>query len=198
MRRFLASWPAACSLGLCVLLVAACSGDGSRCAALPGGSRYCLQATTDLVPFDAQQKVDVVFDGRTETIIAQVEADALGMRFVGTTPFGQKLVQLNFDNEHVTLETTLMKGLDPVLLLALVQIATWPAERVRAGLSDSALVLDADGQRRLVKDGSELVLIKYTRGRPPLGDMSIQLPKAGVEFTIINLDVAETWQTHNE
>lgn len=192
MKRFFSTWPVALPVCLSVFLAAACANDGSRCTALPGGSRYCLQTTADVVPFDVQQKVDVVFDSRTETIIAQVEADALGMRFVGTTPFGQKLVQLSFDNDHVTLETSLMKGLDPILLLALVQIATWPAKMVRAGLGDSVLVLDADGQRRLVKDGSDLALIKYTRGRPPLGDMSIQLPKAGVEFAIVNLDVADT------
>ena len=191
MRRFVLTWPAVLSIGLSVLLAAACANDGSRCTALPGGSRYCLQTTASVVPFDVQQKVDVVFDGRMDTIIAQVETDALGMRFVGTTPFGQKLVQLSFDNERVTLEASQMKGLDPILLLALVQIASWPAASVRAGLGDSALVVDAEGQRRLVKDDSDLVVIKYTRGRPPLGDVSIQLPKAGVEFTIINLDVAD-------
>ena len=53
-------------------------------------------------------------------------------------------------------------------------------------------VVEAEGSRRLVKDEIELVLIKYTRGRPPLGDMSIQLPGGGVEFTIVNLDVAVT------
>ncbi len=192
MKLFVASWPAALSVCSSILLAAACANDSSRCTALPGGSRYCLRTTVDVVPFDAQQKVDVVFDGRTDTIIAQVEADALGMRFVGTTPFGQKLVQLNFDNDRVTLESSQMKGLDPILLLALVQIATWPAESVRTGLSDSALVVDTDGQRRFVKNGSDFVIIKYTRGRPPLSDISIQLPKAGVEFTIINLDVADT------
>ena len=191
MRRFVLTWPAVLSIGLSVLLAAACANDGSRCTALPGGSRYCLQTTASVVPFDVQQKVDVVFDGRMDTIIAQVETDALGMRFVGTTPFGQKLVRLSFDNERVTLAASQMKGLDPILLLALVQIASWPAASVRAGLGDSALVVDGEGQRRLVKDDSDLVVIKYTRGRPPLGDVSIQLPKAGVDFTIINLDVAD-------
>lgn len=183
---------AAVSVALPVLLAAACAGDGSRCAALPGGGRYCLQATADVPPFDVQQKVDVAFGGRTDTIIAQVETDSLGMRFVGTTPFGQKLVQLSFDNDRVTVEAAQMKGLDPVLLLALVQMASWPAESVHAGLGDSASVVEAEGSRRLVKDENELVLIKYTRGRPPLGDMSIQLPGGGVEFTIVNLDVAVT------
>lgn len=178
------------------LLVAGCDDDGSSCTTLPGGPRYCLQTTDSIVPFDAQQKVDVTFDSRRETMIAQLEADAGGIRFAGMTPFGQKLLQVSFDNRDVTAETFPGKGPDPVLLLALVQVATWPAEQVRAGL-DGAEVIDDDSndapaQRRLVKDGKDIVVIRYTRGRPPAGDMLILLPAAGVEFSITNLDIAAT------
>ncbi len=176
------------------LLIAGCDGDGSSCTTLPGGPRYCLQTTDSIAPFDAQQKVDVTFDGRRETMIAQLEADADGIRIAGMTPFGQKLLQVSFDNRDVSTETFPGKGLDPVLLLALVQVATWPAEQVRAGL-DGADVIDefmdnAPAQRRLVKDGKDIVVIRYTRGRPPAGDMRIELPAAGVEFSISNLDIA--------
>ena len=191
MKRFLSHWPVIVLAALSVFLAAACAGGDSRCTALPGGSRYCLQTKTDIVPFDAQQKVDIVFDGRQETIIAQLEADALGMRFVGTTPFGQKLVQLNFDNQRVIVETAQMKGLDPVLLLALVQIATWPAEHVHGGLGNSAQLVESPGQRVVAGGGKDIVVIRYTRGRPPLGDMSIQFPGLSVEFSIVNLDVAD-------
>lgn len=182
------------------LLVAGCDGDGSSCTTLPGGPRYCLQTTDSIAPFDAQQKVDVTFDGRRETMIAQLEADADGIRFAGMTPFGQKLLQVSFDNREVSAKTFPGKGLDPVLLLALVQIATWPAEQVRAGL-DGAEVVDEGidnasnekaAQRRLVADGKDIVVIRYTRGRPPAGDMRIELPTAGVEFSITNLDIAAT------
>uniref|UniRef100_UPI00272DE7F4 DUF3261 domain-containing protein n=1 Tax=Propionivibrio sp. TaxID=2212460 RepID=UPI00272DE7F4 len=84
------------------LLVAGCDDDGSSCTTLPGGPRYCLQTTDSIVPFDVQQKVDVSFDSRRETMIAQLEADAGGIRFAGMTPFGQKLLQVSFDNRDVT------------------------------------------------------------------------------------------------
>jgi hypothetical protein len=181
-----------------LLLVAACAGDGSSCAALPGGARYCLQTTAAIEPFDAQQKVDIAFDGRQETMIAQLESDADGMRLVGMTPFGQKLLQLGFDNRNVSAEAFSGKGPDPIVLLAVVQLATWPAEQVRAGLGDKgaiSLIEEQTGeqpQRRVVKDGKDIVVVRYTRGRPPSGDMVIQLPSAGVEFTITHLDMAAT------
>ena len=182
------------------LLLAACgSGDGARCTALPGGARYCLQASTDLPPFDVQQQVDIEFgglsglSGRRETLIAQLEADASGIRFVATTPFGQKLLQLAYDNRELHVDLSLARGLDPVLLLALVQIASWPAERVRAGLDATLDIAEtADGRRviRNGRDGKDLVVVRYTRGLPPHGDLRIELPDAGVELTITNLDSA--------
>lgn len=192
MKILLSRWPAVASAALAIFLAIACTSDGSRCTALPGGSHYCLQTTASIVSFDVQQKVNVVLDGRQETLIAQLEVDSDGMRFVGVTPFGQKLVQLTFDNDRVRVETSLLQGVDPILLLALVQVATWPGERVRAGLGDSALVDDAEGLRRLVKDGRDLVLIRYAGGRPPLGDMSIHLPGAGVNCTIESLKAIDT------
>ena len=178
----------ACLVTLLALLVCACSGDGSRCAWFPGGSRYCLQPATEVAPFSVQQKVDIAFNGGKETVIAQIEADAQGMRFVGVTPFGQKLVQLRFDNRQVKVEASSMKGMDPVLLLALVQLALWPADDVDAGLGGSWNIDDGENSRRLVKDGVELVSIQYTRGRSALSDMVVQLPGAGVELVISNLD----------
>lgn len=187
MKPFLLRW-----MALLVLLAAGCSGsDVSRCTDLPGGVRYCLQTTEGIAPFDVQQKVDIVFDGRQETLIAQLESDASGMRFAGLTPFGQKLVQLGFDNRDVKIEALPMKGLDPVLLLALVQLASWPADSVRVGLGDSAAIEEDVGQRSLVRDGKAIVVIRYTRGLPPRGDMYIQLPAARVAFMIVDLDGLE-------
>ena len=175
---------------LMVLTLAACTGDGSRCTSLPGGGRYCLQTTAGIPPFDVQQMVEVVFDGRRETMVAQLEVDAAGMRFVGATPFGQALMQLDFDNQAVTARSLPGKGPDPALLLALVQIAGWPADSVRTGLGDAAVVVDTAGQRRLLVNDKEIVTVTYAHGLPPFADMRIQLPAAAVEFSIVNLDAS--------
>ena len=191
MTRFFRRWAALPMVLLSIGFVAGCTGDGSSCTSLPGGGRYCLQTTVDVPPFDVQQKVDVVFNGKRETMIAQLEVDASGMRFVGMTPFGQKLLQLDFDNSRVAVEVFPGTRLDPTLLLALVQLGNWPVERVRAGLNVSTAVIDTDGRRSLVENDKEIVVVKYTRGLPPLGDTVIQLPVAAVEFAIVNLDVAD-------
>ena len=195
MMVMLRSLPWRLLAALSIGCIAACSGDGSRCAALPGGARYCLQSTAAMAPFDAQQSVDITFDGRKETMIAQLEVDAEGMRFVLTTPFGQKLMQMEFDNARVKVEAPSLPGLDPLVLLALMQIAAWPVDSVRLGLSGSAQLIEvqdieAPPMRALARDGVDLVTITYTRGRPPLADQLIALPALGVALSIVNLDVA--------
>ena len=173
-------------------LITACVPVGRNCAALPGGARYCLQSTEGIVPFDVQQKIDVAFNGRRETMIAQLEVDAEGMRFAGLTPLGQALLQASFANGEVRAGGPAVEKLDPALLLALVQLASWDAERVRAGLGGSAGLEESDAQRLLVRDGKAVLRIGYTRGRPPTGDMEIVLPEAGVEFRIMTLDESDT------
>jgi hypothetical protein len=186
MRRLLRSLSLAA-----VLLAAGCADSDPRCASLPGGGRYCLQATTGIEAFDVQQSVAILFEGRRETMIAQLEADADGVRFVGLTPFGQKLVQLSFDNREVKADTVSATRFDPALLLAIVQIAMWPIERVRDGLDDSMTISESESEREIARDGKRIVIVKYTRDRPPLGDLSIGFPEAALEFAITKLDLVD-------
>lgn len=192
MNTRISPWPVLLAISLTVLLFAGCAGDGSRCVALPGGGRYCLQATTEVQPFDTQQMVDIVFGGKRETMVAQLEVDASGMRFVGATPFGQTLLQLGFDNREVSATSSPRHGPDPALLLALVQLVAWPADSVRAGLGDAAELVDTAGQRLVLVNDKLIATITYTRGLPPFADMRIQLPAAALEFSIVNLDVSNT------
>lgn len=170
-----------------VALLAACAPDSPDCARLPGGARYCLQASEGVVPFEVQQKIDVAFNGRRETMIAQVEVDPGGMRFAGLTPLGQRLLQASFSGGEVRAEGIALEKLDPALLLALIQLTSWNADGVRAGLGGSAELVESEKGRSIVKDGKAVLRIGYTRGRPPTGDVEIGLPEAGVEFRIVTL-----------
>lgn len=171
-------------------MLCACAGLPSRpaCAGLPGGGDYCLQSTAELAPFDVQQKIEITRDGRRETLIVQLEVDAQGMKMVGTTPFGQKLLQVGFDNRQIRLDSWPDRRLDPVLLMSLVQIASWPAESVRQGLDDAAALEDSPGMRSVHHHGKPVVLIRYTRASPPLGDLAVTLPAAAIDLDIVNLD----------
>lgn len=182
MRRFVALTV------LAVALLTACAPESPNCARLPGGARYCLQTSEGVVPFEVQQKIDVAFNGRRETMIAQVEVDAAGMRFAGLTPLGQRLLQASFADGEVRADGVALEKLDPALLLALIQLASWNAERVQAGLGGSAELVETEEGRRVVKEGRVVLHIGYTRGRPPTGDVEVGLPGTDVEFRIVTLD----------
>jgi hypothetical protein len=172
--------------------LAACSPGDPRCARLPGGGAYCLQPTAAVPPFDVQQKLEIVFSGRRETMIVELEVDADGMRFAGLTPFGHKLVQASFDNREVSAQVQPDKRLDPALLLAMLQLALWPAERVRAGLSDALALEERAGQRRILDNGNLVMEVDYTGDRLASGDMRIVFPAAEIEITVTTLDTERT------
>ena len=100
-----------------------------------------------------QQKVELGGNGRRETLIVNVEVDAEGMRFVGLTPFGQKLIEGAYDNHRVRVSPLPDERLSPSLLLAMLQICLWPAADVRVGFGDSAVIEESVGQRQILVDG---------------------------------------------
>jgi len=172
--------------------VAACSSGDPRCARLPGGASYCLQASSAVAPFEVQQKIEFTFNGRCETMIVELEVDADGMRFAGLTPFGHKLVQASFDNRQVSAEVLPDKRLDPALLLALLQLALWPADSVRAGLGATVAVEESTGQRRVLDNGNLVMEVDYTGDRLTNGNMRIAFPAAQIEFAVTTLDTERT------
>ena len=171
----------------CSLLLVACAADDPRYSSLPGGGDYCLQPTTAMPAFDVQQKVELGFNGRRETMIVELEVDPEGMRFVGLTPFGQKLIEGGFDNHTVRATQLPDKRLSPALLLALLQICLWPANDVRVGLGDSALVEESAGQRQILVNGKPVLQVSYTGGLSPAADMRIVLPAVQMEFEVTTL-----------
>ena len=179
MRRIFALVMAAAFLAACA--------PGTNCARLPGGASYCLQDGGNIEPISLQQKIDVVFGARSETMIGQLEVDAAGMRFVGLTPLGQRLLRAGFADGKIEADGIAMKTLDPALLLALIQMASWDAGRVREGLDESTGFTEDAAGRRFTREGRTVLRIRYTRGLPPAGDMSIELPGADVKFTISTL-----------
>jgi hypothetical protein len=171
--------------------LAACA-PGTNCARLPGGASYCLQEAGDIAPLALQQKIDIAFGARSETMIGQLEVDAAGMRFAGLTPLGQRLLRASFTGGRIEADGIAMKMLDPALLLSLIQMASWDAGRVRAGLDDSTVMEEDAAGRTFTREGRIVLRIGYTRGLPPARDMSIELPEADVKFSIVTLGENET------
>lgn len=170
-----------------LLVLGACDESGGKCAALIGGGSYCLQPTAARAPFEVLQKVEAGFQGRRETLIAEIESDADGLRFVGLTPFGHKLLQVGYDNRVASASTLPDRRLGPALLVALLQIALWPADAVRAGLQ-APLTLEEDARgRRILNAGEPTLSIEHGGGEPPWPRMRLIVHAAGLELDIETL-----------
>lgn len=170
-----------------VIGIAACTEHDPCCASLPGGGHYCLQPTTALAPFDAQQKIEVIFNGRRETIIVEIESDADGLRFIGLTPFGHKLMQVSYDNHAAKSATMPDTRLDPALLLALLQLSLWPADVVRNGLSMSLTLEESDNTRRILSGDDILLTVKRTGSKLPYRQLRLTIPSVGFVIDVENL-----------
>ena len=176
------------------LLLSACStltAHSSACAELPGGGSYCLQPSTDLAPFELQQLVETTVQGRRETMIVEFEADAQGMRFVGLTPFGQKLLQIDYDNQVARAQTLPDARLSPTALLALLQLAQWPADSVRRGLAPALRLEEGVHQRRVLLAGRLLLSIDYI-GAPTQRRLHVSVPSLPLELDISPLPTSPT------
>jgi hypothetical protein len=173
-----------------LLATAACSEPDPQCPALIGGGSYCLQPTTAVTPFDVQQKVESRFRDRRDTLIVELEVDAAGLRFAGLTPFGQKIIQLSYDNRSASATTIPDSRISPALLVALLQLAQWPAEAVRDGLQKPLTLEENGNQRRILNRGEPTLTIDYGPGQPPWRKMHMTVHAADLELTIETLDAA--------
>ncbi|MCE9640484.1 MAG: DUF3261 domain-containing protein [Betaproteobacteria bacterium] len=153
-----------------VAALAACAGiEEPGCTRLPEGGRYCLQQTSLVTAFQATQRVEVARDGAGYSLLAEIEVDADAMRMVVVTPLGQKLLQLEYDNRMARINAAgpLRDRLDPVLVAALVQLALWPLDAVRAGLTGGVTIEETAGHRRVLGAGGATLMSVQTEGTPP-------------------------------
>jgi hypothetical protein len=183
-----------------LLTTAACS-IGERegqCAALIGGGRYCLQSSTTIAPFEVQQKVEARFRGQQETMIVKLEVDAAGMRFVGLTPFGHSLLSASYDNRTATVTQSVDTRLSPILLIALLQIALWPGDALRAGLEAPLRLEEKDGQRRILNRDDVTLTINYIGIQPPYQRIRLDIEGAAIQLDIETLPETSTWHSEQE
>jgi len=168
----------------CLAILAMLAGCASTCPNLPGGPRYCLQGTAAVPPHVALQDIRIRRGDLDERVIAQLEVDAEGMRLAGLTPMGQRVLEATFDNRTAWAESLAGDRLDARALLALVQLATWPADVVRAGLGDGCILQETPVRRRLLREG-RLILDVVRTGEPPIyRRIEISLPDVGMTVTV--------------
>ena len=163
------------------LLVTACAPTGENCARLPGNGRYCLVAGP-WPEYTAEQASAVTLKGKTLRMIVRVASGPGGLRFAGLSPLGQTLFQVSWENSvlRAELPPVLEGRIDPALFPALLQIATWPAERIREGLSEGLELIDEPG-RRVIRNGTDdVLLVSWEGSQLPYSRLRIEAPAAGL------------------
>ncbi len=186
--RLIALMPAmALTLGL-----AACVGSDGHCVSLPGGGHYCLRDGPS-PEFSAEQDATVSYGDKPFHVIVRIQSDREGLRFAALTPLGQTLAQVSWENHMLLAELSpaLEGRLNGALFLTLIQVATSPAEQVRAGLSERLVLIEKDGQR-IINDGQRDVLVVSWEGRTlPYERLHFEAPTAGLIIEARTLKEAE-------
>ncbi len=176
-------------MSICAFALAFTAGCTTRdplCANLGAGD-YCIQPTTSVAAFGVQQKVSATFRGRSETIMVALEVDAAALNMAAITPFGQKLIQVNYDNNKLTATTLPDARLTPALLVAFLQLALWPADAVRAGLSPQLTLQEGSGTRRIMHNDQVVMTVDYGDAKVPPSRLHITVPAADLALDIDNL-----------
>ncbi len=148
-----------------IILVSGCQQDDA-CIAMAGQNdqaHYCLLPAAQAPTLALTQQVQIDWKDQTFTLLSVLESDAAATTMVTLTPTGQTLFSLRQDAQGVVLKSAapLPPGFNPRALLALVQLALWPEDKLRAGLT-GCLRLEASAARRTLHcDAAALLEVTY-------------------------------------
>lgn len=177
---------------LLTLLIAGCGATGGHCARLPAAGQYCLRPGP-WPDFAAEQAATVNYRNQAWQLLARIESGRDGLRFAGLSPLGQTLIQISWENGALRAELppALDGRLDGALFPALLQMAVWPAERVREGLSDRLELIEEEGRRIIRQDRQELLIISWEGKTLPHQRLRIEAPGVGLSIDARTLAPAE-------
>ncbi len=170
-------------LGLALLAISACTLIDHRCAHLPGGGSYCLVSGT-WPEYTTEQTSTVTVNGKTLHMITRIASGPAGLRVAGLSPLGQTLFQIEWSDSLLRAELApAVKGrLDPTLLPALLQIATWPADDVRRGLCAGLELIESTDRRSIRSGQNDVLILSWTGARLPYEHMRIEIPAVGLRI----------------
>lgn len=172
-----------------VLAATGCTQVQSRCVPLPSSNgQYCLQTSTGVKPFAVRQTVEINYRDVHEVMISDLEVSKEGLQMIAFTPFGQKLMQVNDDNLKVAAENPLAARLDPSMLVALLQLALWPGESVKQGLSPSLTLVETATEREVLSNDQVVLYMRYADKDMPYHQLSIEMPRIQFSLNISTLD----------
>lgn len=173
---------------LILCLVTACASVPDRCTQLPRTKGYyCLQPSGSVPPFAAQQKVELNYQQTHETMIADLEVNPQGLQFTTFTPFGQKILQIYDNNLSVSNQSLVTLPVDSTMLIGLLQLALWPSDSVKAGLTLPLTMTETAQERIIFSEDKKVLLIQYADKSMPYQALSIQMPLLAFSLDIHQL-----------
>lgn len=174
-------------LPVLALLLAGCAAPAPRCPMIANEGRYCLQPLSAIAPFSAQQKIELQFKARNETMLALIEVDSDALRFAALSPFGQKLMQVQCTDTHIEAPLWPDDRLDPALFCAMLQLSLWPDDSVRAGLQAPLQMESGAHTRRVDGPESTIFQLRYQGAQPPYRHIELDMNDPALHLNIETL-----------
>ena len=160
-----------------------------------GAADYCLQPSTGVPPYAATRSVTLRHPRGVEKLIVSLEVDAAGVRMAGLTPFGRRLFSIRLDNGQAPVVASDVP-VDARLVLAGLQFADWPLERVQqAARGAEARIAQQDREAqspRSFRDGEQTLMTATCEGgaRPICRRVRLRYPTLDMELLIESLDAS--------
>jgi hypothetical protein len=177
---------------IAILFNVSCMKQDPRCSDLMGNGRYCLQPTTVIAPFEVQQKIESTIKSHHETMVTELAVHAEGMQMIVLTPFGHQLVHVNYNNKEAKALVMPDARLDAALMIAMTQLALWPADSVRKGLNAPLRLEESPGKRRYLANDRLVLEVLYADAMLPTNKFELLLPSVELKLDIETLPEVES------
>lgn len=177
------------ALVLLIAFAAACASlpKGPGCVQIGPRGAACLLPPAALPPVQAQHVVTVEHDGRKDAFLGQLGIDGQALRLAGASLFGTHLFSITWDGQAISVVPP-REAMRPELILAMLQLALAPPERLRPQLHGLDLVVsdEADGgqSRELYQHGRLVAHIHKTAGPLAQAALSISIPPADMNLDL--------------
>ena len=110
-----------------------------------------------------QQRLEIVVGQNRQTLEALLEVDARELR-LGVQALGQSALMLRWDGNSLQEQRAdwLPASLSGDRVLFELQLVFWPVQAIRSALPTDWSLTETDGQRHLLRAGTEVVSVTYS------------------------------------